>query len=50
MTPTEKQLIHQLEDQIKALSFLIAGSQVSESQAWIELNNLLTELKIEASK
>jgi hypothetical protein len=43
-------LIKKLEEQINTMSHLLAGTQAGESQAWIELNQVLTELKIKASE
>jgi hypothetical protein len=43
-------LIKKLEEQINAMSHLLAGTQAGESQAWIELNQVASELKIEVNK
>lgn len=50
MTPHEKDLVNQLHVQINNMASLIAGTQISTSKTWEELNQILTELKISASK
>ena len=43
-------LIKKPEEQINAMSHLLAGTQAGESQAWIELNQVLTEMKISVAQ
>lgn len=50
MTPHEKDLINQLHEKLNLLALLIADTQAGYSGAWVELNQILTELKISASK
>lgn len=50
MTPHEKDLVEQLRVQLNNLALLMVGTQASTSKTWVELNQILTELKISASK
>jgi hypothetical protein len=50
MTPHEKDLIEQLRTQLNNLAMLMVGTQAATSKTWIELNQILTELKIAAAK
>lgn len=46
MTPHEKDLVNQLHVQLNNMALLIAGTQVSTSKTWEEINHILTQLKI----